>query len=353
MKKCNAVKPSLTLGLDVGDRWIHVARVDRNGEDAGEERLACRPAVVRQYFGKLERCRVVLEVGTHSRWLNRMLVELGHEVFVANAGRLESIRASRQKCDRRDALELARLGHLGPKYLHPIAHRPEPMQEHLGLLHARDALVRARTMLVNQVRGTLKACGHRPPRCSAEAFVRRLAEQSLSNVSVEALAGVITDLTRRIKVLEQRIHEVGQSYPAVALVSQISGVGPLTSLAFVLAVFDPARFRRSRDVAPYLGLVPAKHQSGDRDPQLGITKAGNAFVRRLLVQSAQYILGAQTSRPDCELRRYGERLVGRGGKAAKKRAVIAVARKLAVLMHHLWRSGEVYQPLRQAPVTSS
>ena len=351
MKKCIAAKPSLTLGLDVGDRWIHVARVDSDGQNAGEERLACRPPAVRQYFEKLQRCRVVLEVGTHSRW--RMLKDLGHEVFVANAGRLDSIRASRQKCDRRDALELAQLGYLGPKYLHPIAHRPEQMQEHLGLLHARDVLVRARTMLVNQVRGTLKACGHRPPRCSAEAFVRRLEEHSISNVSVEALSGVIADLTRRIKALTQRIQEVSESYPAVALVSQISGVGPLTALAFVLVIFDPKRFRRSRDVAPYLGLVPAKHQSGDRDPQLGITKAGNPFVRRLLVQSAHYILGASRSRPDCELRRYGLRLAARGGKAAKKRAVIAVARKLAVLMHHLWRSAEVYQPLRPAPSTPS
>src|SRR5262245_29123222 len=348
MKKCIAVKPSLTLGLDVGDRWIHVARVDGDGEDAGEERLACKPNVVRQYFEKLERCRVVLEVGTHSRWLDRMLKDLGHEVFVANAGRLESIRASRHKCDRRDARELAQLGYLGPKYLHPIAHRPEEMQEHLGLMHARDVLVRARTMLVNQVRGTLKACGHKPPRCSPEAFVHRLAERSITNVSVEALAGAITELSERIKELAKQIEEVGRSYPGVALVRQIPGVGPLTSLAFVLVVFDPARFRRSRDVAPYLGLVPAKHQSGDRDPQLGITKAGNVFVRRHLVQAAHYILGPQEYRPDCELRRYGERLVARGGKAAKKRAVVAVARKLAVLMLHLWRTAEVYRPLRQA-----
>jgi len=346
MKKSIAWKPSLTLGLDVGDRWIHIARVDADGEDAGEERLPCKPDAVRQYFERLERSRVVLEVGAHSRWLDRMLRELGHEVFVANAGRLESIRASRQKCDRRDACELAQLGHLGPKYLHPIVHRPEHMQEHLGLLDARDVLVRARTMMVNQVRGTLKACGHKPPRCTTSAFVRRLRESSISNVSFEALAEAIVDLSVRIKALERRIAEAAEQYPAVALVRQIKGVGPVTGLAFVLAVFDPKRFRRSRDVAPYLGLVPAKHQSGGRDPQLGITKTGNPFVRRLLVQSAQYILGPR--RPDCELRRYGERLVGRGGKAAKKRAVVAVARKLAVLMHHLWVSAEVYQPLRPA-----
>lgn len=350
MKKSIAAKPSLTLGLDVGDRWIHVSRVDGSGEPVGDERVSCTAAAVQRYFGKLERCRVVLEVGTHSRWLDRMLRELGHEVFVANAGRLHSIRASRQKTDRRDARELAELGHLGPKYLHPIHHRPEDMQEHLGLLHARDALVRARTMLVNQVRGTLKACGHKPPKCSTAAFPRRLAQSAITNSSAKVLSAAIEQLSAQIKTLERSIEALAEHYPGVALVRQIKGVGTLTALAFVLVLFDHKRFRRSRDVAPYLGLVPAKYQSGERDPQLGITKAGNPFVRRLLVQSAQYILGP--NRPDCELRRYGERLVGRGGKAAKKRAVVAVARKLAVLMHHLWRSAEVYQPLRQAPASS-
>jgi transposase len=347
MKKSIALKPSLTLGLDVGDRWIYVARVDGAGEPAGDERVSCSRAAVRRYFEKLERCRVVLEVGTHSRWLERLLRELGHEVFVANAGRLHSLRASRHKTDRRDARELAELGHLGARYLHPIQHRPEQMQEHLCLLHARDVLVRARTMLVNQVRGSLKACGLKPPKCSTEAFPRRLAENAITNSTAEALTGTIEQLSAKIKAFDRRIEEIAVGYPAVALVRQVKGVGALTALAFVLVLFDQKRFRRSRDVAPYLGLVPAKYQSGDSDPKLGITKTGNRFLRRLLVQSAQYILGPR--RPDCELRRYGQRLVERGGKAAKKRAVVAVARKLAVLMHHLWVSAEVYQPLRGTP----
>lgn len=345
MDQSTALFPALTLGLDVGDRWIHIARVDAAGAHL-EERIRCSPKVCQQYFERLERCRVVLEVGTHSRWLDRLLTRAGHEVFVANAGRLRSIHASRHKCDRRDALELARLGRLDPRILHPIRHRPEEMQEDLCLLHARDALVRCRTLLINQVRGTLKACGHQPPRCSSAAFPRRLVEQSVSNTSASVLADQIQHLTEEIKKLDRRIQEIAQTrYPAVALVSQIAGVGTLTALAFVLILFDPKRFRRSRDVAPYLGLVARKHQSGDSDPQLGITKAGNRFLRRLLVQSAHYILGR--NRPDCELRRYGERLTARGGKVAKKRAVVAVARKLAVLMHHLWVSAEVYRPLRE------
>lgn len=353
MKKSIATKPSLTIGLDVGDRWIHVARVDGSGEHVGDDRLPCNRAKLHLYFEKLERCRIVLEVGTHSRWIDQTLRELAHEVIVADAGRVQTIRASRQKSDRNDARALAELGHLGPKFLHPIQHRPEQMQEHLSLLRARDVLVRARSSFVGQVRGALKACGQKPARCSTRAFSKRIAEDSLSSSHAGAavLTETIKQLTAQIKTVDRRIAELAKLYPPVAVVRQIHGVGPVTSLAFVLCIFDHARFRDSRDVAAYFGLVPAKYQSGDRDPQLGITKTGNRFVRRLLVQCAQYILGP--NRPDCDLRRYGERIAARGGKGAKKRAVIAVARKLAVVMHHLWKTGEVYQPLREASASVS
>lgn len=124
---------------------------------------------------------------------------------------------------------------------------------------------------------------------------------------------------------------------------QVAGVGPLTALAFVLVIEDPERFRKSREVGPYLGLVPRQSQSGEQAPQLPITKAGDPLLRRLLVQSAHYILGPFG--PDSELRRWGLRLAGAGSSRARRRAVVAVARKLAVLLHRLWVTGEVYQPL--------
>ena len=124
----------------------------------------------------------------------------------------------------------------------------------------------------------------------------------------------------------------------------MTGIGPVTSLAYVLTLETPLRFARSRDVGPYLGLVPAG-DSGDSQPQLGISKAGDRMLRKLLVGSAHYILGPFG--PDCDLRRFGMKLCERGGKNAKKRATVAVARKLAVLLHRLWISGEVYEPLRQ------
>jgi transposase len=123
------------------------------------------------------------------------------------------------------------------------------------------------------------------------------------------------------------------------------GVGPITALAYVLTLENPDRFVKSRDVGPYLGLVPKQEDSGESPPQLGISKAGDTMMRRLLVGSAHHILGPFG--PDTDLRRYGLRLCERGGKNAKKRAAVAVARKLAVLLHCLWVSGEVYEPLRQ------
>jgi len=162
------------------------------------------------------------------------------------------------------------------------------------------------------------------------------------------LADALSDC---IKVYDERIEKLGQDkYAHTELLRQVKGVGPLTSLAYVLTLENPDRFAKSRDVGPYLGLVPKQEESGDSQPQLGISKVGDVMLRRLLVGSAHYILGPFG--PDTDLRRYGLRLCERGGKNAKKRAAVAVARKLAVLLHRLWISGEVYEPLRHAPPTA-
>src|ERR1035437_9476712 len=133
-------------------------------------------------------------------------------------------------------------------------------------------------------------------------------------------------------------------YPQTALLTQVSGVWTLTAMAFVLTIEDPQRFARSRDVGCYLGLRPKQQDSGERSPQLRITKAGDSYLRKMLVSCAHYIIGPFG--PDTDLRRWGLKLCERGGKNAKKRAVVAVARKLAVLLHRLWVTGEVYEPLR-------
>lgn len=336
---------TLFVGLDLGDRHAHLVIVDREGELVEESRLPTSRAGLRRKFSSLPRSRVALEVGGHSRWVSQLLEELGHEVLVANARKLRAIYANPRKADRVDAEVLARLARVDPKLLSPIHHRSAQAQAHLAILRSRDALVRSRTLLINHVRGIAKSTGARPPACSAPSFATRVSG-SIPETLQAALLPVletIASLTAQIRTYDRRIEELARAqYPETRFLRPIQGVGPLTALGYVLTLEDPGRFRRSREVGPALGLVPRRDQSSDRDPQLHITKTGDVYLRRLLVGSAQYILGPFG--PDCDLRRWGLAMAQRGGQNVRKRAVIAVARKLAVLLHHLWKNQEAYDP---------
>src|SRR6266516_1891329 len=340
---------NLTIGVDLGDRYSELYGVDAAGACVETGRIRTTVAGLEQWFGGRPPARVVLEAGTHSPWASRVLPRLGHEVLVANPRKLRGLYENDSKDDRVDAEYLARVGRLDPALLKPITHRGAAAQADLAVLHARDALVRTRTQLISHTRGVVKALGGRLPRCSAEAFARRASGDVPAELQ-PALAPVLAQVqqvTAAIRAFDRELERrCAEQYPATARLRQVSGVGPVTALAYVLVLEDPRRFARSRAVGAYLGLRPRRSQSGERDPQLGITKGGNPFLRRLLVQGAQYILGPRG--PDCDLRRHGERIAARGGKNAKKRAVIAVARKRAVLLHRLWISGAVYEPLRHS-----
>jgi transposase len=270
--------------------------------------------------------------------------------LVANPRQMEGPKRRKRKNDRIDAQKLARLGRVDPQSLFPIEHRSSEVRQDLIVLRARDALVAARTQLINTTRGLVKSVGARLPKCSSPSFPHKVEEALPAEVReallplvhlVETVSGCIEDYDERIKKL------AAEKYKHTELLRQVKGVGPLTSMAYVLTLENPERFAKSRDVGPYLGLVPKQEDSGDTQPQLRISKAGDEMLRRLLVGSAHYIWGPFG--PDTDLRRYGLRLCERGGKNAKKRAAVAVARKLAVLLHRLWVSGEVYEPLRHAP----
>jgi transposase len=275
-----------------------------------------------------------------------LLQRLGHEVVVANPRKLESISKNQRKNDKVDARTLARLVRADPELLYPIQHRGPEVRRDLVLLRARNALVQARTGLINTVRGLVKSMGARLPVCSAESFPKQ-AEAIAENLraALMPLVEQVELLTARIRRYDQEVEKMAQKrYPKSDLLRQVKGVGPLTSVAFMLTLEDPERFERSREVGPYLGLVPKQDESGESSPQLGITNTGDGMLRRLLVGSAHYILGPFGE--DCDLRRFGLKLAARGGKNAKRRAVVAVARKLAVLLHKLWVTAEVYEPLR-------
>ena len=202
--------------------------------------------------------------------------------------------------------------------------------------------------LVNHVRGAVKSFGTRLPKCPARSFHKKVVEHIPAAlwVAVEPILETIGSLTQRIREYDRQLETICQEhYPETELLRQVEGVGALTALTFVLTLEDPYRFEKSRSVGAYLGLVPASDQSGDRDPrEKRISQEGDEMLRKLLVGSAHYILGPFGS--DSDLRRHGEKIASRGAKNAKKRAVVAVARKLSVLLHSLWITAEVYEPLR-------
>jgi transposase len=345
----DAVRPNLdhlTVGVDLGDQWSNYCILGLGGETLREGQFRTRRQEVGEFFQGLAMSRVVIEVGTHSAWVREVIAGLGHEVLVANARRMEGSKRRRRKNDRIDAIKLARLGRVDPKSLYPIQHRSTEIREDLLVVRVRDSLVESRTRLISTVRGMVKTMGARLAGCSSVSFSDKAADQIPHEVreTLQPILRMIQTLSEEIKSYEKRIEKLGsEKYMDTKLLRQVNGVGPVTSLAYVLTLETPQRFKRSRDVGPYLGLVPQQEDSGDSQPQLGISKAGDRMLRKLLVGSAHYILGPFG--PDTDLRRFGMKLCQRGGKNAKKRASVAVARKLAILLHRLWSSGEVYEPL--------
>ena len=339
----------LTMGLDLGDRWSFYCVLDESGKVILEEKLATTPEAMKHTFARMPGSRVALETGTHSPWVSRLLTQLGHEVIVAHAQKVDLITKSTRKDDRHDAKTLARLARIDPELLGPVRHRSAQAQIHLAAIRARAELVRARTALINAARGLTKSYGERLPKRGAQQISRELGAGLSTELRevLEPLFREIESLNERIKEYDRRIEKIAkETYPETALLKQVKGVGDLIALTYVLTIEDPHRFPKSREVGCFLGLRPGRRNSGESEPQMHISKQGDEYLRTLLVQGAHYILGPFGE--DSDLRRWGGKLAERGGKNAKKRAVVAVARKLAVLLHRLWVSGEVYEPLRNS-----
>src|SRR5712672_4104366 len=330
----------LTIGLDLGDRWSFYCVLDEAGQVILEQKLPTTPEAMKKTFEKIPRSLIAMETGTHSPWVSRLLTELGHEVIVAHAQRVQLITKSNRKDDRHDARTLARLARIDPELLGPVRHRSAQAQIHLTVIRARAELVRARTALVNAARGLVKSYGQRLPKCGTQRVSRELGvglHAELREV-LEPLLKEIESLNERIQDYEVRMEKIAkESYPQVELIKQVKGVGTQIALTYVLTLDDPHRFPKSREVGCFLGLRPGRRDSGQSQPQMHISKEGDRYLRTMLVQGAHYILGPFGA--DSDLRRWGLKLAARGGKNAKKRAVVAVARKLAVLLHRLWVSG--------------
>ncbi|HEX5111068.1 MAG TPA: IS110 family transposase [Vicinamibacterales bacterium] len=352
MTHATAIAPMLTTGLDLGDRTTHRCTVDATRLVTARGRFTTTRESLQREFGGIAPQRIVIEAGSQSLWISHLLRELGHEVMVVDPRRVQKLIAGNRKTDRRDAESLARLAIGVPELLGAAHHRSLAAQADLAMLRSRDILVRMRTKLVCHARGVLKAFGVKLAKSSATSFHRRATGQIPAELqpALQSVLAALGDLERRIDELDEALRVVATSrHPEVNVLRQVHGVGPVVAMAFALTVGDPRRFRRSRDVGAWVGLTPDKRASGDSDPQLSIHRRGDGYLRRLLVVAAHYILGPFGK--DSDLRRYGLRLCERGGGNGKKRAVCAVARKLAVLLHRLWISGAPYEPLRNSNKT--
>jgi len=342
---------SLVLGLDIGDRTSAYCLMTGTRHVLSRGTIATERAKMKPFFQSLKHCRVVLEASTHSNWIATLAREVGHETVVANPRRMKALTTNNKKTDKVDAFLLARFGVSEVDLLHPIEHRSLDAQVALSLMHSRDELVCARTQLVLHMRGIVKVVGERLPKCGTDIFVTKVIwdiPKELRPALIPVLRTIQT-MTRQIGKLDGRIARLSATkYPQTKLLRKVNGIGPINALAMVLTIGDPKRFESSREVGSYFGLVPRKRQSGDSDPELGITKEGSRFARRLAVNAAHYVLGAFGE--ECDLRRFGLRIIERNGgsKLGKKKAVVAVARKLAVLCHRLLLTGEVYDPFHCA-----
>jgi len=339
----------LTIGMDLGDRWSFYCILDEACRIILEQKVPTTPEAMKQTFSRIPQSRIALETGTHSPWVSRLLTELEHEVIVAHAQKVQLITKSNRKDDRHDARTLARLARIDPELLGPVRHRSVQAQIHLTVIRARAELVSARTALVNAARGLVKSYGQRLPKCGTQQVNWELAAALSTELRdvLEPLLKEVESLNERIKEYDERMEKIAKEvHPEVSLLKQVKGVGTQIALTYVLTIEDPHRFLKSREVGCFLGLRPGRRNSGESEPQKKISKEGDRYLRTMMVQGAHYILGPFGQ--DSDLRRWGLKLAARGGQNAKKRAVVAVARKLAVLLHRLWVSGEVYEPLRNS-----
>ena len=346
--------PETTIGIDLGERNHAVCAMDAAGEFVEERKIANNRDALSKLSKAYPGARIVMEVGSHSPWISRLFEKLGHEVFVANPRKLRAIYENERKCDQLDAQILARVGRLDPKLLYPIAHQSEQAQRDLLQIKLRDNLVRQRVDIISSVRFTLKSLGVKISSSKTSYFPKRAREQLTEEHGellkmIEPSLQVIDEMTKRIKELDKRIEQLGiEEYPESLRLQQIRGIGPITALTFLLTIGDPKRFAKSRDVGAYLGLVPKRDQSGESDKQLRISKAGDGLPAPAPQSASQYMLGPFGE--DCDLRRHGLELAKRGGRSAKKKAVVAIARKLSVIMHTLWSNQSDYKALRNLKV---
>ena len=344
-----------TIGADVSDRTTKICVMTK--AEGGERRIvvettcATTKAGFEEAFAKFDRSwPVVFETGTHCRWMDRLLRGMGFKAIVANPGKIPSITKSNTKNDRNDARELARLALADPAMLHPVFLRDEVYQQMLRFHHARNVLISQRTQTINQIRGFAKSMGYRIECSSTEKF-HELGKAGWPKELEECawpLMGVLKAVNLKIRAYDKLIARLAERPEFKSMVERaraVYGVGIVGSTVFIAAIGGrPDRFDHTRDIGAYLGMIPKQDQSGDKDKQLHITRAGADIVRTALVECASVAM--MSNAKDTDLKLKGLRIAMHGGRIARKKAKVAVARGLAVTMLALLQHPErEYVPL--------
>lgn len=327
-------------GIDVHSRTSDLCELSSGGKVLRRAHFSSTQYGFRKQFEGVAAMRVVMESGGSTPWVYRLLCELGHEVIVVNPRQLRLVAESTLKSDRIDAEILARLSRFDLELLRPVYQRSEEGQALRTKMRVRTSLVRARVALINQVKGTLRSQGVRFSSTIAATFVVKWSEAKMPRPLrelLDPLVGAIGELTDRIELVQQELVALSHSDELLERMQEVPGVGPLVSVAFLGWVDRADRFRKSRDVGACLGLRPAVRASGGSKRTGHISREGDSEMRWLLVQAAHASLAVHR---DSALKRWGERLVSQIGK---KKAVVALARKLAVILHRLWVTGESYR----------
>ena len=334
------------IGIDLGDKKNNVCVLDKKGNIIKEFEFENTPEAFCEFLKPYKDSSIAIEASTHSLWVNKLLVGMGCKVYIANPRKIALISQNNMKTDKVDARLLARLVRSDPELLYPVTARDMTTQKDLTLIKSRHALVKARCGLISHVRGVIKPFGIRLPDDVTPDNIHEKAKHILDKEifpAAKVFLEAIKLITTKIKVLDKQIASlIKKKYPEAKKLQTINGVGPITSITFVLLMGNPKRFKKSRDVGAYLGLIPRRDQSGEMDKSLSITKAGDNLMRTLLVNCSHYILGRFGK--DNQLRRHGLKIMGQDkNKIRKKKAVIAVSRKLVVLMHSMLVSGEEFK----------
>ena len=238
-------KPAQVVGLDLGDRHSHYCMLSSTGEMMEEGRIQTTLAAMEKHFAGEPRMRIALEAGTHSPWVSRWLKSYGHEVIVANPRKIPTLTKSESKNDRNDARQLARMAAFDPELLHPIEHRSPGRQQDLNLIHTRSVLVRARTMLINSVRGVVKSAGERLAACSSESFPEKVpgaVPPSLKAACIPLLEQ-IGQMNQAIAAMDKQIEGLDKKYPEIAVLRTAPGVGPVVAACYVLTLDNPQAWK--------------------------------------------------------------------------------------------------------------